>query len=194
ADGQPMGAYEAAQRARLEPVVEIFQHKGASETSPRWATEDEWADFELLDPDAARTSFAREGLKEGLRIAARVGVNPFAFGMIASTDTHNGTPGAVSEDDFRGHWGLSDDLPAKRLSMGAYAGDGALTYNPGGLVAVWARDNTRAAIFEALVRREVYGTSGPRIRLQVRVGSDLPASADAMRSDPAAIIESGAPM
>jgi hypothetical protein len=95
-------------------------------------------------------------LIEGLREADRIGVNPYAFGQIASTDIHTGTPGATAE------W-QADTFDARVPSPG---------YNLGGLAGVWAEENTREALFEALRRREVYGTSGPRMTVRLFGGWD----------------------
>ncbi len=179
-------------RGRMEPVVEIFQHKGDSECSLRFSPEDPYCDFEKLRSEGApvcgeqtgtggmrlwgcshRLDFVRSVLGEGLAEQQRVGVNPYVLGFIGSTDTHNGTPGLVDSYDFPGHVGLVDDTDAKRLGAGTVTHD-AIINNPGGLAAVWAEENSRESIFAALRRREVYATSGPRISLRFFGGSQLP--------------------
>jgi len=176
---------QAAQRAAMEPVLEIFQHKGDSECrnglSGILGAEDELCDFEkeqyasfadcgdgtgaggaARQGCVSRRDFARGALLEGLKEAERIGVNPFALGFIGSTDTHNGTPGFVGEETFVGHRGTDDDTPETRLSRGTLT-IGGISFNPGGLAGVWAEENSRDAIFRALRRREVFATSGPRI-------------------------------
>ena len=172
----------ASLRARMEPVTEIMQIKGESECrAGLWKVmgADEDCNFEKYRalhnaPDCkdgkgfgalagkgceSRLDFARYALIEGLREADRIGVNPYAFGQIASTDIHTGTPGAVAE------W-QSDAFDGRVPSPG---------YNLGGLAAVWAEENSREAIFEALRRREVYGSSGPRMTVRLFGGWDYPA-------------------
>jgi hypothetical protein len=172
----------AALRARMEPVTEMMQIKGESECrSGLWKVmgADEDCDFEKYRalhkaPDCqdgkswgalggkgceSRLDFARYALIEGLREADRIGVNPYAFGQIASTDIHTGTPGATAE------W-QTDTFDARVPSPG---------YNLGGLAAVWAEENTRESLFAALRRREVYGTSGPRMTVRLFGGWDFPA-------------------
>ena len=186
----------AARRARLEPLVEVMQHKGDSECHPAFAdalgAPDEACAFEKLRPAPradcgegtgsgamvgqgclSRYDFLRGALGRGLAEWRRLGINPFEVGVIASTDTHNGTPGAVSEADWKGHWGNNDDSAEQRLGRGSLTPGGVL-FNPGGLAAVWAEENSRAALFAALKRREVYGTSGPRIAVRLFGGYDWP--------------------
>ncbi|PLW70448.1 hypothetical protein C0039_04415 [Pseudohalioglobus lutimaris] len=110
-----------------------------------------------------RKNYARYALVEGLREQKRLGVNPFKFGLSASTDTHNGTGGGVQEADFPGHLGNGDSMPQQRVSFSPDNAGNAYN-NPGGLIGVWAEENSRDSIFDALQRREVFGTSGPRIR------------------------------
>ena len=103
-------------------------------------------------------AFVREALKKGLRLEPELGANPLKYGIIASTDTHLGTPGLVAEDRHVGHGGAS-----RVLSPSVPPGlPDAIEFNPGGLAVVWAEENSRDAIFAALERREVYGTSGTR--------------------------------
>ncbi len=186
---------EGAQlRAAMEPVVEIMQHKGESEcgvgVSGILGDEDPFCNFEKLRAPpfedcgdgtgaggvaaggcVSRLDFARGALLEGLREERRLGVNPLRLGFIGSTDTHNGTPGAVAESSFLGHRGAVDDELEDRLGRPTFrAGP---TFNPGGLAAVWAEQNTRASIFDALQRREAFATSGPRIAVRFFGGWDF---------------------
>lgn len=172
-------------RSEMEPLVEIYQHKGDSECSMGFASPlgepDEACGFEKLRapgfPDCgdgtgsgamaglgcvSRLDFVRDALAEGLREEERIGVNPFRLGIIASTDTHNGIPGYASEQAFEGHTGREESTVDARLSSGGLIPGGVLM-SGGGLAGVWAAENSREAIFSALRRRETFGTSGPRI-------------------------------
>ncbi|MBJ22609.1 MAG: hypothetical protein CL933_24635 [Deltaproteobacteria bacterium] len=171
----------ASLRARMEPVVEIMQIKGESECrSGMWKVlgADEDCDFEkfrqLHEVEdcqdgmgwgalggkgcRSRLDFARYALIEGMREADRIGVNPYGFGMIAATDIHAGTPGPTEEWE-------TQTFDARVPGPG---------YNLGGLAAVWAEENSRESIFQALRRREVYGTSGPRMTIRLFGGWDYP--------------------
>ena len=108
-----------------------------------------------------RTDFVRSGLIVGLEEEMETGLNPVKLGIIASTDTHTATPGAVAEEDWRGAVSV-EATPAERLQPGLLTS--GIDGNAGGLAGVWAVENSRDAIFEAMERREVFGTSGPRIR------------------------------
>ena len=172
--GSPLTAADAAFRAKMEPVVEVTQHKGDSECRPGSLTTDELCGFEKwsgtrigLPPLANQTYtpllFVRNALKEGLVQEQLLGVNPFRLGMIGSTDSHNSTPGAVREDLYQGALGTRDATPALMMAPNAGVGViGGSESNPGGLAVVWAEENSRDALFDALRRREVYATSGPR--------------------------------
>ena len=120
-----------------------------------------------------RKSYVRHALVEGLREEQRIGVNPFKFGLMASTDTHNAAGGSVQEANFEGHLGNGDSRPEQRVQFtGEIEGN---AYNgPGGLVGVWAEENSRDSIFDALRRKEVFGTSGPRIKPRFFGAWDLP--------------------
>ncbi|RMD84912.1 MAG: DUF3604 domain-containing protein, partial [Candidatus Dadabacteria bacterium] len=172
-DGRPLTAGYARERALFEPLVEVMQHKGDSECLMGAGNEDELCGFEKLPYANFRAKFlpllfkappnpagfVRNALELGLLEADRIGVNPFKYGLIASTDTHLGTPGAVDERNHQGHGGAG--LPAaKRIPPGL---PDNLEFNPGGLAVLWAEENTRDALFAAMKRREAYGTSGPRI-------------------------------
>jgi hypothetical protein len=174
----------ARTRAAMEPLVEVMQHKGDSECRPGPGVQDELCDFEKLpyqnfaakfvpwrreEPPAS--SFVRDALKQGLFAQARVGENPFAFGLVASTDTHLGAAGLVDERaDYPGHGGAG--RPAASELPPGLVDD--VEFNPGGLAVLWAEENSRDSLFEAMRRREAYGTSGPRIVVRVFGGWDLP--------------------
>lgn len=175
----------AALRARNEPLLEIFQHKGGSECingiSGVLGEPDELCDFEQLRPIedndcgesvgffgiindgcVSRYDFWRGQLLSGLREFERLGVNPNRLGVIASTDTHNSTPGATEEANFKGHIGIFEATPEARLGDGFEQPSGTIG-NPGGLAGVWAEENSRDGIFRALSAREAFATSGTRI-------------------------------
>jgi hypothetical protein len=167
-----------ALRARWEPVVEATQIKGDSETHPRYSGADPFADFERYSfyiqayatPYSPQPGdFVRPALKRGLAIEAAKGVNPYAFGVIGSTDSHTGLASA-EEDNFHGKL-ARDSIPANKLrGIGNEGSASGWDMSASGLAAVWAEDNTREAIVAALRRREVYATTGPRIALRVRAG------------------------
>jgi hypothetical protein len=176
---------EAALRARLEPIVEMMQIKGESECRDGMygilGGPDELCNFEkvrdlggqdLVDCEEgagwgaqngkgciSRTDYARYALLEGLREGDRIGVNPYEFGFIGSTDNHMATPGQVAEYDVPHKFGATVDT---LLTIGD-SKRGPPFWNPGGLAGVWAEENTRDSIFDALKRREAFATSGPRI-------------------------------
>lgn len=176
--GLSMTAAYARQRAAFEPLVEIMQHKGSSECYFAPGSEDELCAFEQLpidniagynSPPRPDTGFVRQALLDGLRLAGDLGVNPYQFGLLASTDTHLGAPGAVEEDRFLGHGGAG--VPARGAVPRGLPDK--LEYNPGGLAVVWAEQNSREALFAALRRRETYATSGPRIVSRLFAGRDF---------------------
>ncbi len=145
-------AYALA-RQRWEPIAEVTQIKGDSETHPTLSPDDPWADFErwthILTPDGRQAEpsdgdYARSALKRGLALAEKVGINPFAFGMIGSTDSHIGLS-AIDERDFGGK-SQPDALPELRSEPTGIGGSVGWDMSASGLVAVWAEDNTREAI------------------------------------------------
>jgi uncharacterized protein DUF3604 len=180
-DGSPITADDARTRARLETLVEVTQHKGDSEC--RAGSEDELCNYEKLAvarmvdlsgrtrvPDVLPPLlYTREALREGLVIGQKLGVNPFRFGLIGSTDTHLGAPGMVDEDQFRGH-----AAGTVNVRWGVPAFPDRPDFNPGGLAVFWAEENSRDALFAAMRRREAYGTSGPRITVRFFGGWDYP--------------------
>ena len=192
----------ARQRARLGRLVEIMQVKGESECrNGMWGVvggEDELCDFEKIrglgerapeDCDdgigsgalrgsgcQSRLDFSRYALGEGLRHEQALGVNPFRFGVIGSTDTHNATPGDVEEYSYVGCCADTDAPLEKRMSLTpGFAGAGWVMRNPGGLMGAWAEENSRESLFAAMQRRETFATSGPRIQPRLFAGWDLPA-------------------
>lgn len=177
-DGVPYTEQDWALRTQHEPIVEMFQIKGNSECSSAFGASDEECDFEQFLPPCEPgqstlcifpTSMVRDGLKRGLALESELGFNPMRFGLIGSTDTHNANPGDAEEWDYRGASGYATSPARRRLSSGRGGSRSALERNPGGLAAVWAEENTRDALFDAMQRREVYATSGTRIRLRTAV-------------------------
>lgn len=189
-DGDVYSKSDWALRGRSEPLAEIFQIKGDSECGVGAGAVDEECSFEKIVPIcengidkegcSGKNSFVREGLKKGLALEQELGFNPLQVGFIGSTDTHNTTPGDTEEWDYRGASNVYES-PARQRT--GYLGNGkykdisdvkAILKNPGGLAAVWAKENTREAIFEALKNRETYATSGTRIKLRFFSAWDLP--------------------
>lgn len=169
----PASVSEAEDRAFFEPLVELFQEKGTSECKIGVGTTDEDCGFELYalnyqdlssmtDPrPIPPRSFVRNVLKDGLALGQDLGVNPFKLGFVGSTDTHNATSGHTKEKNYPGAHGISDDgepgsLLARQFLPLFDSG------NPGGLAVVWAEENSRDSLFDAMRRKEVYATSGTR--------------------------------
>jgi hypothetical protein len=200
--GKPMSAEYIETRRRWEPVVEMTQIKGDSETHPSLSPEDPFAGFEpfefYLQQDwqpyrAAIGDFVRPALGRGLQIEQALGNNPFKFGMIGSTDAHTGLSSS-EEDNFWGKMAY-DSIPANKRgdSLGGVKATG-WDMAASGMAAVWAEENTRQGIFDAMKRREVYATTGPRIALRVFAGWDF-LTTDAQLPDLAALgYAGGVPM
>jgi hypothetical protein len=176
-DGTPFTAEGLARRAKLEKLIEIYQSKGSSECATGLGTNDEECNFEQVFKPckegetafcAVASNYVRDALKRGLVLEGKLGTNPFKYGFVGSTDTHSSTPGATEENNWNGMSGLVDNQPKKRLdsNMGAEMPVRTVMNNPGGLAGVWAEENTRESIFDALKRRETFATSGTRIRVR----------------------------
>jgi hypothetical protein len=178
-DGRPISAEYARTRIRWEPVMELTQAKGTSEVHPALSPNDEFAEFEIFrrlfraeEPVPNGADYARSALLTGLQIEADVGVNPYRFGFIGSSDIHTGMA-TLAEDNFGGAV-ARDILPETRQEAAArpYPPDAAArldawNLSASGLAAVWAAENTRDSITAAFKRKEVYATSGTRIALRV---------------------------
>jgi len=168
-EGNPFTTDYAKARARWEPLYEVTQYKGNSETHPLLSPTDEFADYEIWNgpkwnstPAVHRLKqkereYARSALKLGLDQKAKLGVNPFKFGMIGSTDAHTSIP-AAAEDNFWGVTTMGEPSPYRIYD--------SWRFSASGYAAVWAQENTRASIFAALRRREVYASTGPRITVR----------------------------
>lgn len=178
--GEPYKEALAALRRSIEPVVEIYQVKGQSETHPALSPDDTFADFELVEQPVmasapareTRGSYARDALRLGMEMNHAAGINPYRFGVIGSSDSHNATS-PVNEATYHGKLPLLDGTPGIRL--GAYSKDvheqtTMHRWSAMGLAAVWAPENTRSALFAAMNRKETYATSGSRIRLRFFAG------------------------
>ncbi len=186
--GGPMTAEYAKRRVAHEPLVEATQIKGDSESHPFLSPNDEFANFghagwELgnLTMQEAKTNsmfageYVREALKRGLAIEAKTGVNPYKLGMIGSTDSHTALSTGDESNFFGKHSGVEPNATraSEAQNLGTRKGRFGWQYLAGGYAAVWATANTRAAIFDAMMRREVYATTGPRMAVRLFGGWDF---------------------
>ena len=207
ATGKALSGDYAKQRARWEPLYEVTQIKGDGETHPLLSSDDEFADYETLalgnlnltvpkENSMLQYEYAREALKSGLRMEGDLGTNPYKFGMVGSSDTHTALA-AVEEDNYIGkHAGTEPSPDRWNHPMAKFAGrqyDGYAMASSG-YAGVWATDNTRKALFDAMKRKEVYATTGPRMLVRFWGGWDF-VDADANSRLPAAVgYTKGVPM
>lgn len=201
--GNPMGEDYVTQRMRNEPIVEITQVKGTSDTHPALSKNDEWADFEIMPyrvattlPSAPPGSYVRDAYFRGLALQEKTGLNPYKFGLVGASDTH---VAAISdrEETFFSKAGLLDGTAERRGSIPASFLTGTVlkwldpdqmtqvdghdyiasssfeTWSASGLAGVWAEENTREAIYDAFRRKETFATTGPRIKVRFFAGYDI---------------------
>ncbi|MEK9649392.1 MAG: DUF3604 domain-containing protein [Gammaproteobacteria bacterium] len=194
---KPIDITYAQQRLRNEPLVEITQVKGTSDTHPSLSMNDEWADFEIMpykvatmDVSKVPGSYVREALRNGLILENKIGANPYKFGVIGSSDTHTAAA-SLEESNYFSKVGLLDSNAELRGSIPVtsellnhpealvqvgdekYFQAASITWGASGLTGVWAEENTRDSIFSAFRRKETFGTSGPRMLVRFFAGFDL---------------------
>jgi hypothetical protein len=208
--GERIDRAYAETRARWEPLYEATQIKGDGETHPFLSPNDEFADYETWDQgnldlselkkdEMLQSEYARSALGIGLEIEKKVGVNPYKFGLVAATDSHTGLSTAEENNFFGKHSGTEPSVHRIEHPMARVeTEDGVLEYPGWSMVAsgyqgVWATENTREALFDAMMRKETYGTTGPRILVRFFGGWDfkpsdaqsrLPANAGYMKGVP----------
>jgi hypothetical protein len=198
--GQPLDKEYVEERAKWERLYEATQTKGSSESHPYLSPTDEFANSELWDwgnldasavktPDMLQYEYARAALKTGLKLEAELGTNPYKFGMIGSSDAHTGLA-AMEEDNFFGKTTPQEPSPERMTEVfmnnpktGIKITDWQVSSS--GFAAVWATENTRAAIWDAMQRKETYATTGPRMIVRFFGGWDFTAD-DANTRNPAA--------
>ena len=176
-EGKPLTAEYAAMRNRNEPISEIFQVKGSSETHPLLSSEDEFADFELTsleigggEPklESVKGGYIRDALRVGMELSHSEGFNPFKFGVIGASDSHNASSPA-DENNHTGKLPMLDGSAGLRTDQATLLPTGinpTPRWSSGGLAGVWAEENTRASLFDALQRKETFATSGPRMQVR----------------------------
>jgi hypothetical protein len=184
--GKPIDKAYAEVRASMEPLIEMMQVKGNSEVVPNFWPNDEFADFENATTIQQfnyrvfiKENFVRYGLGRGLKYKADLGVNPFKYGFVGGTDSHNGTPSNVEEDNYAvGSHGLADRT-AEARSKNVLDGEMLIAdSNPGALAGVWAVSNTREAIWDSMLAKETFATSGPRMKVRAFAGQGFEESYD----------------
>jgi hypothetical protein len=207
--GKPVDRLYAATRARWERLYEVTQTKGDGETHPFLSPNDEFADFQRwdkgnLDGSVAKTKpmlefeYARSALKNGLKLEAKLGINPYKFGMVGSTDAHTGLT-AIEEENFFGKTTPQEPSPErltntfiKNPATGVTIMDWEVAAS--GYAAVWAQENTRESLWDAMQRRETYATTGTRMGVRFFAGFDFEPG-DAHLRNPAAVgYAKGVPM
>jgi hypothetical protein len=193
-DDKPIDKAYAERRALNEPLVEIGQNKGTSETSPGLSPNDEFANFEIFDTVRNSTiggKYVRQAYGRGLVIESKAGANPYKMGIVGGSDIHNGLSVSYEDGFAGGHFGVASNiLPSGNFARNTLGldtigpngatergpdGDASILWAPGSLTGVWAEENTRNAVFAALKRKETFATSGTRLRLRMFGGWSYPA-------------------
>jgi hypothetical protein len=189
--GNPLDADYARRRSHFEPLIEMMQIKGNSEVVASLWPADEFADFENAEGmqqfngrDFRKENFVRWAVTKGLDYQTRLGENPYKHGFVGGTDSHNGTPSDVVEDNYVGSHGGADNTPQLRLDGEIPGWINGKDVNPGGLTGIWAPKNTRGALYDAMRARETF--AGTRIRPRFFGGAGLPAP-----TDPVALVTDG---
>ena len=191
--GKPIDAAWAQERMKNEPLTEMKQVKGTSETTPALSPNDEFASFELmnyligLDNSFSKPngSYIREAFQNGLAMQASRGYNPYKMGVVGAGDSHN-TATNYSQSNYFGDHASIDPTPEIRLSGEVASGMAVLETGTSGLGGVWAEENTRESIYDAMARREVFATSGVRLKVRMFGGwgydKDILSKADWVKS------------
>ena len=207
ATGKRLTGDYARTRARWEPIYEVTQIKGDGEAHPFLSPNDEFADYEtwaignlnltvLKTDDMLQYEYAREALKNGLKLEEKLGTNPYKFGMVGATDAHTALAAVEEENFFGKHAGTEPEPDRWHHPVGEFEGrkyDG-WEMVASGYAGVWATENTREALFDAMLRKEVYATTGPRILVRFFGGWDF-GERDALNRLPAEIgYSKGVPM
>lgn len=205
--GHKVNREYVALRAKWEPLYEVTQMKGDGETHPALSPNDEFADYgtwdvgnldltELKKPDMLQREYAREALKQGMALEKKLGTNPYKFGMVGATDTHTSLTTAEEDNYFSKSVSVEPSPtrvahPFVSSAIGTYEGDSLLA---SGYQGIWATENTREALFDAMERKETYATTGPRITVRFFGGWDF--DSDDLRNRQPAFIgyEKGVPM
>ncbi len=175
--GRPIDQAWAEARIRNERLVEIKQIKGQSETHPLLSPNDEFASYEIASgllgakPNDGRVdkiagSYGRQALKDGIAMQDAYGYNPYKFGMAGGSDSHNTGSSYRQDNFFGGHAQIDGTVDRRMAGVLAFGTLDVRTENPGGLTGVWAEENTRASLFDAMYRRETFGVSGPHIQVR----------------------------
>ena len=197
--GKPIDREYAETRAFRERLYEVTQIKGDGETHPFLSPNDEFANFERWDkgnldltelkkPEMMEFEYARSALRNGLKLEQELGVNPYKFGMVGSTDAHTGLA-AIDEDNFWGKTSSSEPSPDRATHPFVKTAKATIMgweQTASGYAGVWATDNTREALFDAMQRKEVYATTGPRVIVRFFGGWDFTAN-DANTRNPAVV-------
>ena len=200
-NGQPLTRQLLQERARWEPLVEVFQIKGTSEAHPGLSPNDEYANFGIWDTanlngvpkqdGDLKGEYLREALKTGLRLQEQFGINPFKYGMVAGSDTHNSLATGGEENNFWGKFVADQPRAGRWEHVFNKQQDGTprmgWTQVAAGITGVWANANTREALWDAMKRKETYASSGPRITVRFFGGYDF----SHQDADPATLAATG---